>query len=275
MTVTVWKEDEFGILPAGDAGGDIQVGEAYSRRFHHATLHGRMITVTACPVQGDDTTPEIPNGVIRLQVQTELMVCTDPDDPGSTEVWSDIEYSDLPERFDVDYDSIPDAQASALAYLKQINPALHFNWDGRPPKHTHYSPYGAPYRVDGTLLDCTPEFASSHKVEGSELWADYRYSPRFGEPSDTGLPPEMEQALITAYTERRAEPFEYRIADVVTDEEYTYRVTITNRTAHNGDGPDWQSEDWGIHVDGQWHGIPVNPHPGYEHWSSFCPNCGY
>lgn len=143
-------------------------------------------------------------------------------------------------------------------------------------KHTHYSPYEAPRQVPGTLLDCTPEFPSYHQVEGTELSADgYLYSPRFGPVSDTGLPLEMERELIAAYLEHKSNDLQYRIAEVTTDEEYTYRVKITNRTMYNGDGPDWHTEEWGIHADGQWHGIPKNPHPGYEHWSSFCPNCGY
>jgi hypothetical protein len=141
--------------------------------------------------------------------------------------------------------------------------------------HTHYSPYGPPHQVPGTLLDCTPEFPSYHSVEGSELGADYHYSPRFGERSDTGLPPELEKALIDAYMVHRSCDVQYRIMDVVADEEYTYRVKVANRTMYNGDGPDWHTEEWGIHADGQWYGIPKNPHPPYEHWSSFCPNCGY
>ncbi len=143
-------------------------------------------------------------------------------------------------------------------------------------KHTHYSPYGPPHQVPGTLLDCTPDFPSYHKVEGSELGADYMYSPRFGPHSATGLPEGMLATLMIAYMQYRAADTEWRIVDVVRDEDCTYLVKITNRTRYNGDGPDWHTEEWGIHTtDGQWHSIPKNPHPGYEHWSSFCPNCGY
>lgn len=142
------------------------------------------------------------------------------------------------------------------------------------PTHTHYSPYGPPRSVPGTLLGCTPAFDSYHKVEGSELFADYMYSPRFGPVSATGLPPEMEYALATAYTERRSESVQYRIVDVVADPEYTYRVRIANRTRCNGNGPDWHTEEWGLHPDGQWRST-YNPHPGYEHWPAWCPNCGY
>lgn len=141
--------------------------------------------------------------------------------------------------------------------------------------HTHYSPYGPPRKVPGTLLDCTPEFLSYHRVEGTETAADYMYSPKFGPASATGLPEMMLLALMGAYMKRRSKDTSWRIADVVADDEFTYRVRITNRTLHNGDGPDWHTEEWGIHGDGQWHGIPKNPHPGYQHTPSFCPNCGY
>lgn len=40
------------------------------------------------------------------------------------------------------------------------------------------------------------------------------------------------------------------------------------------DGPDWHTEEWGLHPDGQWRST-YNPHPGSEHWSASCPNCGY
>lgn len=145
------------------------------------------------------------------------------------------------------------------------------------PKHTHYSPYGPPRQVDGTLLDCTPEFSSYHRVDGSELGADYAYSPRFGPVSTTGLGYIPLTRLLVAYTERRSENLDFRIVDVVSDPEYTYRVTITNRTAYALDepGPTWHTEEWGIHADGQWHGIPKNPHPPYPHDGAFCSNCGY
>lgn len=142
-------------------------------------------------------------------------------------------------------------------------------------KHTHYSPYGPPRQVPGTLIDCTPEYASYHRVEGSELSADYMYSPRFGPLSATGLPMGTLTDLMVAYLKNRSDDINWVIADVVRDEEYTYRVWITNRTMHNGDGPYWHTEEWGIHADGQWHGIPKNPHPGYEHMPPWCSNCGY
>lgn len=141
--------------------------------------------------------------------------------------------------------------------------------------HTHYSPYEPPRQVPGTLLDCTPEFASYHRVEGSERAADYAYSPRFGPHSATGLPQMMLIALSTAYLRHRSEGISWQITDVVADDYYTYRVRITNRTLYNGDGPDWHTEEWGLYPEGDWHGIPGNPHPPFDHMPPWCSNCGW
>lgn len=143
-------------------------------------------------------------------------------------------------------------------------------------KHTHYSPYGAPIQVPGTLLDCTDEFRSScHSAASSELSADYMYSPRFGPVSCTGLPPQLEGRLTVVYLEHRADNIEWRITDVVADPVYTYRVKITNRTLYEaGEGPAWHSVEYGIGASGAWVSTH-NPHPGYDHWEASCPNCGY
>lgn len=376
MSETVWKDDGNGVIgPAGDVGGDIQVGEAYSRRFVHERLAGRHIEVNAYPIKGDGTTPEPPEDApIRLKIQTELMVATDPDDPGGTEVWSEYEYSELPEAFEVDYPDVETAELAARRYLKQLDPALHFTWDGRPemgpasvlkygemlgklahqfsaeqlgehhsvtayamnmarrnnsfvkpsilldwwheivsdadgnawrvawlmdtthclkaegeeggwvigvywepvaPRHTHYSPYGPPRQVDGKLSDCTE--SAAHDPKDSELWADCRYAPYLFPSEVTGLPGHLERDVIAAWRGHRAADLEFEITDVTPDEEYTYRVRITNRTAYalDDDGPVFHTEEWGLYPDGRWHGIPVNPHPGYEHWPTMCPNCGY
>jgi hypothetical protein len=142
-------------------------------------------------------------------------------------------------------------------------------------RHTHYSPYGPPRQVEGTLLDCTaPDRDARHTIEDSELSADYPYSPRFGLPSASGLPEGKLVALFIAYLAIKVEGIEFRVADVVTDPEYTYRVRITHRTS-NPHGPAWHSEHWGLTPEGAWQRIVRNPHPGYEHWPAFCPNCGY
>lgn len=131
MSESIWKDDEHGISRAGDVGGDIQIGEAYSRRFVHSRLAGRHIEVSAYPVANNQPDPGA-EPVISLEIQTELMVATDPDDPGGTEVWSDLEYSDLPERYERTYPSVEAAEEAAQEYLRTLDPARDFTWDGKP-----------------------------------------------------------------------------------------------------------------------------------------------
>lgn len=382
MSESIWKDDGHGIIEAGDVGGDIQAGKAYCRRFVHSRLACRAITVEAYPIKGDGSTPEPSvDAPIRLEVKTELMVATDPNDLGSMEAWSDYEYSELPEHFDVDYLDVETAELAARRYLNQLDPARDFTWDGKPemgpasvlkygglmgklscqfstelaskhgsvhayvqrlaidnnahekhtieldywyervtdpqgnvwlvawlmdttnclksedeeggwvvgvywqpvtPRHTHYSAYKAPCQVPGKLSEC--DDTNAHDPKDSELWADYRYMPGLERSEVTGLPGHMERDMIAAYLKNRREGVEYAITDVTPDEEYTYRVKITNRTGYdlNEAGPVWHTEEWGLYMDdlvlhpnGEWHGIVVNPHPPYPHDVAFCPNCGY
>lgn len=371
MSESIWKDDGHGITTAGDVGGDIQAGEAYSRRFVHTRLAGRHIEVHAYPVANCQPDPGA-EPTISLEIQTELMVATDPDDPGGTEVWSDLEYSDLPERYERTYPSVEAAEEAAQEYLRTLDPARDFTWDGRPemgpasvlkygemlgklahefsseqitkygdvvsyvmglvrkndghpqrtieldydttvvtdsqgrqwrvswlmdttrklgdgpggwvigvywqpfdPSHTHYSPYAPPRQVVGTLLDC-PD-SGTHDVTISELWADYRYNPYLVPSPSLGLPGHMERDLLDAYMNQRVPTTVYAITDIVPDDDLTYRVKITNRTAYSLDekGPTWHTETWGLDPERGWVMVPVNPHPGYEHRPAFCPNCGH
>lgn len=129
MPHSPWAEHGVLFEDAGTFGGDVQVGRSYSRRFVRADMPGRLITVCAYPIEaqgpGDDEKS------ITLEMQTELMVCRDVDDPGSTEVWSDAEYSDLPERFDVVFTSVELAENMARALVRSMEP-YHLGWDGNP-----------------------------------------------------------------------------------------------------------------------------------------------
>jgi hypothetical protein len=135
--------------------------------------------------------------------------------------------------------------------------------------HTHYNPYGSPRQVPGTLIGCSD--STAHDPRDSEIFADYMYAPRLVPSHDTGLPHESEAAVLTAFRENYNKSLVPVITDVVPDEEHTVRVSITARTL---DGR-WHTTEWGLRSDGEWFRIPKNPHPGYEHWPAFCPNCGY
>lgn len=138
-----WVEHGPLFEDAGDHGGDVQVGKAYSRRFRHTSLPGRLYTVTAYPIQAEGLIstgyrdPLDPSRIvkddppIRLEWQSELMVCRSTDDPGGTEVWSDYGYPDLPERFDGTYPSVLAAEVDARQLVRSMEPH-HIGWDGSP-----------------------------------------------------------------------------------------------------------------------------------------------
>lgn len=129
MIASPWAKHGCLFEDAGQYGGDVQVGKSYSRRFARADMPGRLVTVYAYPIEAEG--PGDDEKSITLEMQTELMVCRDVDDPGSTEVWSDIEYSDLPERFDVVFTSVELAEQTARALIKSMEPH-HIGWDGYP-----------------------------------------------------------------------------------------------------------------------------------------------
>lgn len=135
-------------------------------------------------------------------------------------------------------------------------------------KHTHYDPYLRPHHVPGTLLDC--DEAARHRVDNSEIMADWLYQPELGPLSDTGLPSHVEHCVIGGYIAVKRPGMEYRITEAVRNGD-AYVVTFSNRWLTN-DG--WHSESWRYENGEAWRVSP-NPHPGYEHWPANCPNCGY
>jgi hypothetical protein len=71
------------VLPGGDIGGDAQVSESFSVRFHYRDRPGAMVAY--CYYAAIDLHHP---ATISVERQTEYLVCTDPNDPGGTEVWS-------------------------------------------------------------------------------------------------------------------------------------------------------------------------------------------
>lgn len=128
-----WRELDSLYEGTDDCGGDIQTGNIFSRRFTHTKLPGRLFEVIAYPIKGDGSTPTPDEDApIRLEVQTRMTVCRDVEEPGSTETWSDTEYSDLPERFDHDFDSVKKAEAHARAMIRSFDLDRHIGWSGNP-----------------------------------------------------------------------------------------------------------------------------------------------
>lgn len=134
-----WKIDSMGLMADyGQPGGDVQVGNAYSIRLENRELdqkseegHVHLVTVYVYP-EGSEQ-PEMPGEVdpttLSLVMQTGFLVCTDRDDPGGTEVWSDYQYDTLDTRA---LRSVVDAECVAQDVLRTFNPERYICWDGGP-----------------------------------------------------------------------------------------------------------------------------------------------
>ena len=121
-----WQADGTGIVSNGDCGGDGQRGDSYSVRFRHPDLPNAIITCSAYAAEDTDRNP----GEFFVQVQTEYIICTDPEDPGSTETWSDYSYDDEDGRI---WDTAGEAEEAARQRAaEELGDAESLEWDGEP-----------------------------------------------------------------------------------------------------------------------------------------------
>jgi hypothetical protein len=121
----LWARDQRdgGVLPGGDVGGDTQVSESFGVRFHHRDHPGVMVAYCYyAAVDPDDPT------AITVERQTEFLVCTDPDDPGGSEVWSGYRTTALPGGFGTVQAATDAALQAAQRHLVCEEP-----WAGRRP----------------------------------------------------------------------------------------------------------------------------------------------
>jgi hypothetical protein len=81
------------VAPGGHVGGDDQVGEAFSARWTMTLKPNLVCVVTRTYYAATDQTNARHPACTHLECDTEYLVCTDPADPGGTEVWSDNGYS--------------------------------------------------------------------------------------------------------------------------------------------------------------------------------------
>jgi len=150
----MWIPDGTGTLSGNyTIGGDYQITDGYSVRYHLADksgnvkpradsegelLHSMMeVSVYAEARFGSDGELEPDsegNPVIWLAVCVERMVCTDLDDPGSTERWCDYEHTNLDIFFNTEEAAEVAARERAEKYAQ--DPELFrrdFSWDGLAP----------------------------------------------------------------------------------------------------------------------------------------------
>jgi hypothetical protein len=129
-TEPIWVRDQQGggVLPGGDVGGDSQASESFSVRFHHRD-HPEVLVTYSYYAAVDEVNP----ATITVERETEYLVCTDPDDPGGSEVWSAYRRTTLPGIFA----SVPAATNAALQ-AAQAHLVCEESWAGRPrwsPEH--------------------------------------------------------------------------------------------------------------------------------------------
>jgi hypothetical protein len=120
-----WVRDQQGggVLPGGDVGGDAQLGESFSVRFWHRDHPGAMVGYRYyAALDLDDLTS------VYVERQTEYLVCTDPTDPGGSEVWSDCRY----EAVERDLGTV-EAATAAARQAAEAHLVCDEDWRGRPP----------------------------------------------------------------------------------------------------------------------------------------------
>jgi hypothetical protein len=124
-TEPIWVRDQQGggVLPGGDVGGDRQASESFSVRFHHRNHPG--VLVTCCYYAAVDDENPAP---ITVERETEYLVCTDPADPGGSEVRPACHYTTLPGSYSSIQAATDAANQAAQAHLTCEEP-----WAGRPP----------------------------------------------------------------------------------------------------------------------------------------------
>lgn len=95
-----------GISDEGDVGGDAQIGAAWGKRFvRYVSRAGVWVVLNDYFYVADERGLGNPDADWQwIENQTEIMVCTDPDDPGSTEIFADYSYWEMDPQFGVDLD---------------------------------------------------------------------------------------------------------------------------------------------------------------------------
>ena len=125
MTTWIASTPETG----GTVGGD-GAGEATSVRYTRPDVPGAMITVSYYTVDrvergGQDEADDSPRW--DVESQTEFLICTDPEDPGMSEVWSDYVYDS--DHYAVSFPTEAEAEEKRDAALRRESPDF-YSWDG-------------------------------------------------------------------------------------------------------------------------------------------------
>lgn len=206
-----WTPDGTGVQPNGDIGGDGQVGDSYSVRYKLPASPDALVTVSYYAENlSAHRSVDVPSGdgMVRAEqpppeyavtVQTELMVCDDPDDPGGTERWSDYRQETFPERYPT-----AEAATSAAVRMAHRDQPSDIDWAGQPPGEPATS---TPTRSEGTTVTAvTYETAKAFLVNVTDLAAAFALAGERGcaDLARAGLPqPDLAYAASIADTAGR------------------------------------------------------------------------
>lgn len=118
---TEWAErTPLGPHGGNDVGGEVQIGEGYSRSWIKRTpdMPGRWSMITSYHYVCKD------KGELFIEHKVEWLVCTDWQDPGGTEIWSTYRDDELS-------DSRTPTDALAFEFSTGETDEL-LDWDGLP-----------------------------------------------------------------------------------------------------------------------------------------------
>jgi hypothetical protein len=118
---------------SGDVGGDHQASNAVSRRFAQQidekeflvyTVYGYASLTHEMLTRHEGGEEDV---VWDVTAQTEIMRCSDWQDPGSTEITCDYEYND--DVYAIGYDTEQQAYDNAAAHIKSIDMLRDLAWE--------------------------------------------------------------------------------------------------------------------------------------------------
>lgn len=105
-----WVRADPAVFAGGDVGGDAQIGEAWAARWIRQLPDGTWGVVDRVFYVADT------GDGLYVECQTEYLICTDPADPGSSEVWADA-------RYDAEHGVDPTGDNANLLALHSAGPS--------------------------------------------------------------------------------------------------------------------------------------------------------
>jgi hypothetical protein len=162
-----WRPDKAGVSQGGDIGGDIQASDSWAVRFVRDDQpagpgSASLVTVTCYGTEDEENNP----GEFGIVREVEYLICTDPDDPGGTELWSEYEYDDV----FPDQDPRTAEEAGCLARDEAeaaLNDAGELAWNGRPFRTDSTTGQTRELAWDDPAIGPTAQaWAAGHATEG-------------------------------------------------------------------------------------------------------------